>query len=83
MLQYLLAIAFIDIIAGNFIYDLFRVPENKPSDILTNHVKVVYKTSTKIFIKKTLMENVFTKAALKNTYFSDHDTEKNAINVLY
>ena len=83
MLQYLLAIAFIDIIAGNFIYDLFRVPENKPSDILTNHVKVVYKTSTKIFIKKTLMENVFTKAALKKTYFSDHDTEKNAINVLY
>lgn len=83
MLQYLLAIAFIDIIAGNFIYDLFRVPENKPSDILTNHVKVVYKTSTKIFIKKTLMEKVFTKAALKNTYFSDHDTEKNAINVLY
>ena len=43
MLQYLLATRSIDIIAGDFNYDLLKVSQNKFLDISTDHVQMVNK----------------------------------------
>ena len=43
MLQYLLATRSIDIIAGDFNYDLLKVSQNKFLGISTDHVQMVNK----------------------------------------
>ena len=43
MLQYLLATNFMDIIAGDFNYDLLKVSQNKFLDIFTDHAQTVNK----------------------------------------
>ena len=43
MFQYLLATNSIDIIAGDFIYDLLKVSQNKVLDIFTNLAQMVNK----------------------------------------
>ena len=54
--------------------------ENKLLDVFKNHAQIVdnpWNTSGSlifhIYIKKTLMENLFADATVKNIYFSDHD----------
>ena len=80
-----------DIIAGDFSYDLLKVPQNKFLDIFTDHVQMVNKTThisgcliDHVYIKKALMEEFFTSVTVENIYFSDHDavrivTEKNSV----
>ena len=89
MLQYVLSINSIDIIAGNFYYDLFFFSQNKVLDIFTDHVQTVNKPTyitgsliDHVYINKALMEEFFTNVTVENSYFSDHDdvriaTEKN------
>ena len=43
MLQYLLATHSIDIIAGDFSYDLLKVSQNIFLDIFTDHIQMVNK----------------------------------------
>ena len=49
MLIYLLATNSIDIIVGNFNYDLLKVSENKLLDIFTHHIQMVNKPAWKSF----------------------------------
>ena len=79
MLHYLLATYSIDIIAGDFNYDLLKVLQNKFLDIFTDHVQMINKSThisgsliDHVYIKKTLMENFFTNVSVGNVYFSDH-----------
>ena len=81
----------IDIIAGDFNYDLLKVSENKFLDIFTDCVQMVNKPThisgsliDHVYIKKSLMEELFYNATVQNIYFSDHDAvriiiEKNSI----
>ena len=84
MLQYLLATNSINIIAGDFNYDLLKVSENKLLDIskehFTHHVQMVSNATNisgslidDVYIKKTLMEEFSTNVSVENIYFSDHD----------
>ena len=66
MFQYLLATNSIDIIAGDFKYDLLKVSQNKCLDIFTDHVQMVNKPILiswcfidHVHIKKVLMEEFF------------------------
>ena len=43
LVQYLPTTNSIDIIAGDFIYNLLKVTENKLLDIFTDHVQIVNK----------------------------------------
>ena len=43
LMQYLLAANSIDIIAGDFSYDVLKVIENKLLDIFTDHVQMINK----------------------------------------
>ena len=86
MLQYLLATNSLDIIAGDFNYDLLKVSENKLLDIFTYHFQMVNKPThisgsliNNVSIKKTLMEEFFTNVSVENIYFSDHDALRNLI----
>ena len=91
LMQYLLAANSIDIIAGDFNYDLLKVIENKLLDIFTDHVQMVNKPTHisgsliyHVYIKKTLMEEFSTSVTVENIYFSDHDAlriviKKNAV----
>ena len=91
MLQYLSATNSIDIIAGDFNYDLLKVSENKLLDIFTHHVQMVNKPTylpgyliDHVYINKTLMEEFSTNVSVENIYFSDHDAlrvviEKNTV----
>ena len=79
MLQYLPATHSIDIIAGEFNYDLLKMSQNKFSDIFRNHVQMVNKATHisgslihHVYIKKVLMEEFFTNVTFGNIYFSDH-----------
>ena len=76
MLQYLLATYSIDIIAGNFNYDLLKVLQNKFLDIFTDHVQTVNKPThisefliDHNYIKKALMEEFFTNVIVENIFF--------------
>ena len=84
MLQYVLATYSIDIIAGNFYYDLLKASKNELLDIFTHHVQMVNKpTHTSgslidhVYIKKTFMKEFSTNVSVENIYFSDHDCVKN------
>ena len=66
MLQYFLATISIDIIAGDFNFDILKESENKLSDILTHHFQIVNKQAytsgsliEHVYITKTLMEEFF------------------------
>ena len=50
MLQYLLPTHSIDIIAGDFNYDLLKVPQNNFLDIFTDHVQMVNISRSLIYI---------------------------------
>ena len=91
VLQYLVASYSIDIIAGDFNYDILKVPENKLLDIFTDHVQMVNKPTLisrslidHVYIKKSLVEEFLPNTTAENLYFSDRDavgivTEKNTI----
>ena len=88
MLQYLLATHSIDIIAGDFNYDLLKVSQNKLLDIFTDHVQMVNKPThisgsliDHAYIKKALIEEFSTYVTFENIYFSDHDVVRIAIHV--
>ena len=73
MLKCLQATNSIDIIAGDFNYDLLKVPQNKFLDISTNHVQMVNKPThisgsltDHVYIKKALMEEFFTNVTVEN-----------------
>ena len=51
MLQYLLATNSIDIIAGDFNYDLLKVSQNKYLYIFTDYVQMVNKQHTYLDLK--------------------------------
>ena len=81
MLEYLLATNSIDIVAGDFNFDLLEVSKNNLfSNHFTEHVQIVNKPThisgsliDHVYIKKTLMEEFFANAIVENIYFSDHD----------
>ena len=87
MSQYLSAANSIDIIAGDFNYDLLKVSGNKLLDIFTDHVQVVNKPthiSGSCLYQEKLIEEFFTNATVENFYFADHHAvritnEKNAV----
>ena len=66
MLQYLLATYFIDIIAGDFNYDLLKVLQNKFLDIFTDHVQIVNKPTR---ISGSLIDHVYIKKAFDGRMF--------------
>ena len=74
MFQYLVATCSIDIIAGDFNYDLLKVLENELLDIFTDHVQMV-KKPTYIWIfdrscqyQESLIDEFFTNATVKNRW---------------
>ena len=76
MLQYLLATYSIDIIAGDFNYDLLKVLQNKFLDIFIDHVQTVNKPThisefliDHDYIMKALMEEFFTNVTVGNIFF--------------
>ena len=80
MLQCLLTTNFIDIIAGNFNYDLLKVSQNKFLDVFTDHVQMVNKPThisgslmDHVYMKKALMKEFFINVTVEIIYFSDHD----------
>ena len=91
MLRYLLVTIFIDIIAGNFIYHLLKVSENKVLDIFIHHVQMENKPAhisgsliDHVCILRTLLEEFSTNVSVENIYFSDHNAlriviEKNTV----
>ena len=83
MLQYLLASNVINIIAGDFNYDLLKVSENKLLDVFTDHVQMVNKPThlsgsliDHVYIKNILMEEFFINATVENNFFSDKNFVK-------
>ena len=75
MLQYLLATYSIDIIAGNFNYDLLKVLQNKFLDIFTDHLQTVNKPT---HISEFLIDHDYWKH-----FFSGHDAVRIAIHKNY
>ena len=66
LLLHLLATYSIGIIAGDFNYDLLKMPQNKFLDIFTDHVHMVNKPkhipgsmADHVYIKKAWMEELF------------------------
>ena len=79
MLQYLLATHSIDIMAGDFSYDLLKMSQNNFLDIFTDHVQMVNKPThisgfliDHVYVKKPLIEVFSTNVTVENIYFSDH-----------
>ena len=58
LMQYLLATNSIDIIAGDFGYDVLKVIENKLLDIFTDHVQMINKPT---HISGLLIDHVYIK----------------------
>ena len=91
-MEYSVATNYIDILAGDFNYDLLKVSQNRFLDIFTDHVLMVNKPRhifgyliDHVYVKKSLIEEIFTNATVESIYFSDHDTvriaiEKNFVN---
>ena len=82
MLQYLLATNSVDIVAGDFNFDVSKVSENNLFlNHFTEHVQIVNKAIhisgsliDFVYIKKTLMEEFSTNVTIENIHFSlDHD----------
>ena len=87
MLEYLLATNSIDIVAGDFNFDLLKVSENNLFlNHFTEHVQIVTKPAhisgsliDHVYIKKTLVEEFFANAIVENIYFLYHDAIRIAI----
>ena len=86
IMQYLLAAYSVDIIGGDFNYDLLKVTENKLPDIFEDRVQIVNKAThisgsliDHAYVKKTLMEEFSINLTVENMYFSDHDAVRIAI----
>ena len=86
IIQYLLAAYSIDIIRGDFNYDLLKVTENKLSDIFGDHFQRVNKVThisesliDHVYVKKTFKEKFSINLTVENIYFSDHDAVRIAI----
>ena len=74
MLQYLLAANAIDVVTGDFNYDILKVLENNLVDNLKDHVQMVNESLMDyVYIKKVLMKNFFINATVENIDFSDYD----------
>ena len=81
MLQYLLATNSIDIVAGDFSFDLLKVSENNLFlNHFTEYIQIVNKPThisglliDHVCIKKTLIKEFFADAIVENICFSDHD----------
>ena len=76
MLQYLVATYSIDIIVGDFNYDILKVSKNKLLDIFTGHVQILNKPThisasliDHVYIKESLIEEFFTNATVQNIFF--------------
>ena len=89
-LQYLLASNSMDIIAGDFNYDLLKVSRNKYLDIFTHHVQIVNKPTHIsgfllhfVNIKRALMEEFLIDVFVENMHFSDHDAVRIGIDKNY
>ena len=76
--------------SSNIAGDL-KLLENKVLDIFTDHIKIVniyiWIWTDHVYIKKSLMEDVFNNKTVENINFSDPDAvriqiEKNTVNVL-
>ena len=87
MLQYLLATNSVDIVVGDFNFDLLKVSENY---LLLNyfikHVQIVNKAThicgsliNHVYIKKTLMGEFPANVTVENICFSAHDAIRIAI----
>ena len=76
-LQYLSATNSIDIIAGDFNYDILNVSQNNSLDIFTDHVQMGNKAThisgsliDHVYIKKALMRKLFHKCnCCKHLFF--------------
>lgn len=74
MLQYLLAANAIDVVTGDFNYDILKVLENNLVDNLKDHVQMVNESLMDyVYIKKVLMKKFFINATVENIDFSDYD----------
>ena len=79
MLQYLLAANSVDIVAGDFNFELLKVSENNLLlNNLTEYVQIVNKSTLitgslidHVYIIKILMEEFSANATVENIYFSD------------
>ena len=86
IIQYLLAAYSIDIIRGDFNYDLLKVTENKLPDIFGDHFQRVNKVThisgsliDHVYVKKTFKQKFSINLTVENIYFSDHDAVRIAI----
>ena len=82
-MQYLLATNSIDIMAGDFDYDLLKVTENKLLDIFTDPVRMCGSMIDHVYIKK-MVEGFSADVAVENAYVTDHHAariiiEKNTV----
>ena len=80
MLQYLLATNYVDIVAGDFNFDLLKVSENnlllnhfmEQAQIVNQPTHISGSLKDYVYIKKTLMEEISANATVENIYFSGH-----------
>ena len=87
ILRFLLATNYIDILVGDFNHNLLKVSERNLLDTFTHHIQKVIKPThisrsliDHVYIKKTLMmEESSTNVSVKNIYFLDDDSLRNAI----
>ena len=86
ILQFLLATNYIDILVGDFNHNLLKVSERHLLDTFTHHIQKVIKPThisrsliDHVYIRKTLMEESSTNVSVKNIYFLDDDSLRNAI----
>ena len=61
MLQYLVATYSIDIIAGDFSYNLLKLPKSKHLDVFTDHVQMV---NIPAYISRSLIDHNYVKKSL-------------------
>ena len=74
-------------IVGDFNYGITKVLGSKLLDIFTDYIEMVNKPTLisaslidRVYIKKRLIEELFTNATVENIYFSDHC--KNTVRIL-
>ena len=80
MLQYLPATNSINIIEGDFNYDVLKVSENKLLDNFTDHVEMVNRQThisgpliDHFYIHEKVDGTIFTNTTVKSNFFSDYD----------
>ena len=80
VLEYLIATNTVDIIAGDFNYDLFKANPDKLMDFLKNYSQLVREAThisgsliDHVYVRKNLLEEFNVNVKVQNVYFSDHD----------